>query len=305
MTMRGKQRSAAKLFYDRKFKVNPLTSAETKQVRAEARIHSSLGRRSGRPPVESAYYRGMGAGMDDIADEYGKNPPQSKLAFRIEQLKTDIESAKIGLENAKLRGDKLRENLFQLKLDRLENELMKIEMGLARENPTEKFVIYYDEKGNARSVYSEAEAKRWIKRGFKMHFDFPGRSLPSVTKKFRALQSAEYSGNPANWERCGYCLTDVPAPAFSPGPEHLVGCPRYRTNAKRGRKTIGRKNPCDKANPAKIKIYEKVLEIIAMKGAGHKCDAACRAAGHIYRHKFSKAYNAGVFGAKDGSLTIK
>ncbi|MFA5430375.1 MAG: hypothetical protein WC329_04380 [Candidatus Omnitrophota bacterium] len=112
----------------------------------------------------------------------------------------------------------------------------------------------------------------------------------------------EYGTNPPNWERCGYCLTDVPAPAFAPGPEHLPGCPRYRAPEKRRRKTIGRKAA---SNPPCVKVYERIEEIVARKGPGHRCDAACRAAGHMYRHKFSRRHNAGVFGNSDGSLTIK
>lgn len=76
---------------------------------------------------------------------------------------------------------------------------------------------------------------------------------------------------------------------------------QYGTNS--GARKQKKKNPCE--NPAAVKVYERIEEIIARKGPGHRCDAECRAAGHLYRHKFSKRHNARIFGNRDGSLTIK
>ena len=56
-------------------------------------------------------------------------------------------------------------------------------------------------------------------------------------------------------------------------------------------------------NPPRTKIYEEIEAIYARKGPGHKCDAACRRAGHRYVHKFKT--RAKVLGNADGSLTIK
>jgi hypothetical protein len=36
-------------------------------------------------------------------------------------------------------------------------------------------------------------------------------------------------------EQCGHCLAQVPAPAFSSGPEHLPGCPRHEQPKRRVR----------------------------------------------------------------------
>lgn len=52
-----------------------------------------------------------------------------------------------------------------------------------------------------------------------------------------------------------------------------------------------------------IKIYDRVQEIIAVKGPGHLCDSACKRARHTYRHKFTRQHK--IYGNKDGSLTIR
>jgi hypothetical protein len=57
-----------------------------------------------------------------------------------------------------------------------------------------------------------------------------------------------------------------------------------------------------KENPP-VEIYSEIKEIIAKKGPGHKCDAACKRAGHTYRHKFSR--KAGVYGHPDGHISIE
>jgi hypothetical protein len=56
-------------------------------------------------------------------------------------------------------------------------------------------------------------------------------------------------------------------------------------------------------NPPRVKVYENIREIVATKGRGHKCDAACRKARHTYIHKFNGS--ASVYGNPDGTLTIQ
>lgn len=58
------------------------------------------------------------------------------------------------------------------------------------------------------------------------------------------------------------------------------------------------------SNPPETKIYERVCEIVAIKGPGHKCDAACKRARHTYRHTFSKKHNIGVYGSPDSKKII-
>ena len=53
-----------------------------------------------------------------------------------------------------------------------------------------------------------------------------------------------------------------------------------------------------------VQIYSDVLEIVARKGPRHNCDAACKRAGHTYRHKFTKA-GTEVLGNRDGSITLR
>jgi len=52
-----------------------------------------------------------------------------------------------------------------------------------------------------------------------------------------------------------------------------------------------------------VKIYDRIKEIVAVKGPGHRCDAACRRARHTYVHKFSSS--ASIYGMPDGSLVIR
>lgn len=52
-------------------------------------------------------------------------------------------------------------------------------------------------------------------------------------------------------------------------------------------------------NPPETKIYERVIEVVAVKGPGHRCDAACKRARHTYVHKFTR--KSGVYGSADGS----
>lgn len=56
-------------------------------------------------------------------------------------------------------------------------------------------------------------------------------------------------------------------------------------------------------NPPPRKIYQRCVEIIASKaGMPHQCDAACKRAGHMYRHKFSK--QACIYGLHDGNVLV-
>ena len=58
----------------------------------------------------------------------------------------------------------------------------------------------------------------------------------------------------------------------------------------------------EKKNPPLTKIYDCIKEVIAVKGPGHKCDAACKRANHTYRHVFTKKH--GIFGTADGQKLI-
>jgi hypothetical protein len=55
-------------------------------------------------------------------------------------------------------------------------------------------------------------------------------------------------------------------------------------------------------NPPLTKIYDRILEVYAQKGPGHKCDAACKRANHIYRHKFTGKH--AIYGTHDGNMLI-
>jgi hypothetical protein len=56
-------------------------------------------------------------------------------------------------------------------------------------------------------------------------------------------------------------------------------------------------------NNPPVKIYDRIKEIVAVKGPGHPCDAACRRARHTYVHKFTSG--ASIYGMPDGSLVIR
>jgi hypothetical protein len=58
-----------------------------------------------------------------------------------------------------------------------------------------------------------------------------------------------------------------------------------------------------RSNPRLTKIYEKVLRIEAQKGPGHKCDAACKRAGHRYFHVFTTKPK--MYGLPDGTILIR
>lgn len=60
-----------------------------------------------------------------------------------------------------------------------------------------------------------------------------------------------------------------------------------------------RKNP---SPGGKVRIYGKLLRIEAKKTGKHRCDAACRKAGHNYYHDFGPG--AVIYGNPDGSLRI-
>jgi hypothetical protein len=65
-----------------------------------------------------------------------------------------------------------------------------------------------------------------------------------------------------------------------------------------------KKNPRRKeANPPRRLIYERIREIVATKGPGHRCDAACRRARHTYVHRFKRKVS--IFGLKDGKLAVE
>lgn len=54
----------------------------------------------------------------------------------------------------------------------------------------------------------------------------------------------------------------------------------------------------------RVKIYDRVIEVVARKGPGHHCDAECARANHTYIHKFGRR-KSGVWGEPDGSLLIQ
>jgi hypothetical protein len=62
-----------------------------------------------------------------------------------------------------------------------------------------------------------------------------------------------------------------------------------------------RRNPPGRGE---TQIYDRVLRIEAVKGPGHKCDAACRRAGHRYYHNYSRKEKAGVYGSADHKKII-
>jgi len=68
-----------------------------------------------------------------------------------------------------------------------------------------------------------------------------------------------------------------------------------------------RPNPGRRENPGSgrpVKIYSEVHAIYASKaGMRHHCDAACKKARHLYRHKFKT--RACIYGLPDGSILIK
>ena len=58
-----------------------------------------------------------------------------------------------------------------------------------------------------------------------------------------------------------------------------------------------------RSNPTATEIYSRIKEIIAVKGPGHRCDAACKRARHTYKHVFSSP--ARVLGLGNGDILIK
>lgn len=107
--------------------------------------------------------------------------------------------------------------------------------------------------------------------------------------------------------RIGYWKFDPKTPGFV----HLTGTTRDRKEALRMADQFRGKefriNPGrnGKHNPPgrRIKIYERVGEIRAQKGPGHRCSRACKAAGHWYVHRFKN--KASIYGEKSGKLTIE
>lgn len=105
-------------------------------------------------------------------------------------------------------------------------------------------------------------------------------------------------------ERHGYddsaLLTEEESGAPSIGEMKLYIYPEWENVMRRVARDIG----LELENPRRTKIYEKVLEIRASKaGMPHRCDAACRRAGHRYVHKFRS--KASIYGTPDGGLVIE
>lgn len=76
---------------------------------------------------------------------------------------------------------------------------------------------------------------------------------------------------------------------------------RVQRKAPAVRRRIG---PRKKPNPPReTKIYDRVLYVVAVKGPGHQCDAACVRARHTYKHDFTS--KVGVYGQPDGTLVIR
>lgn len=101
-------------------------------------------------------------------------------------------------------------------------------------------------------------------------------------------------------------------PLFGPGevPDKKIHMykAKDKATAKSIRRKLSKKYPkrtfiVENPSSRQVEIYSSIKEIIAVKGAGHKCDAACRRAHHTYRHTFKPGSR--VLGNPDGSLTIR
>ena len=95
--------------------------------------------------------------------------------------------------------------------------------------------------------------------------------------------------------------------AFPPGVRHrgmgqvsAILHPKTEKQVARSMRRYGRKMYL---NPRAVKVYDRIMEVVARKGPGHKCDAACLRANHTYVHKFKE--KAGIYGLPDGSLLVK
>jgi hypothetical protein len=59
-----------------------------------------------------------------------------------------------------------------------------------------------------------------------------------------------------------------------------------------------------RGNPGELTpIYGRVKSVLAVKGPGHICDAACKRAHHTYVHKFRD--KVGMYGRPDGSVLLR
>jgi hypothetical protein len=122
-----------------------------------------------------------------------------------------------------------------------------------------------------RKNYSLGVTVRKIPRSLKYRVRVDGRIASQATTKKKALSQAR----------------------FLRGLHHGM-TPRTKKNW-----------PCPSENFPPVEIYAQVKEIVAVKGPGHRCDAACKRAGHTYRHVFKK--RVGIYGneANKTKLTIQ
>lgn len=59
-------------------------------------------------------------------------------------------------------------------------------------------------------------------------------------------------------------------------------------------------------NPGAVQIYHPTRGVVIsgmQKGPGHPCDAACRAAGHKYKHTFKEPLE--VIGLENGDVLLR
>jgi len=63
----------------------------------------------------------------------------------------------------------------------------------------------------------------------------------------------------------------------------------------------GKRYAATRTNPP-MQVYADVKHIVAKKGPGHRCDAACKRANHTYIHRFKPGVQ--IFGMPDGSLKV-
>ncbi len=178
-------------------------------------------------------------------------------------------------------------------------------------------------KGKGKSAYY-----RGVAEGMKDVAEQYGRLKPGTKADAAQLRSHLAMLNPASITFTGLaagrlfefdhrdlsdCFSLMHGPWIKTGPrsykrEHgkesyKVGTPNVKVLPGRSCGNAMRQPGYAAAKNPPVEIYAKVKEIIAVKGPGHKCDAACKRAGHTYRHTFTE--KAGIYGNPDGSLTIR
>jgi hypothetical protein len=162
-----------------------------------------------------------------------------------------------------------------------------------------------------REVVREfGKARRWY-RGRLSEAPHPGYAYCSHCREYHSKNEHRFHGKGSFYRTHPLSFggfENPPMPKLVTLPDGRVKVKRNPVRTRGGRvrgARFGRhvfRRASSRRNPPGVKIYERLSKVYAQKGPGHKCDPACKRAGHWYYHVFTSRPK--MYGLSNGDVLI-